>query len=189
MATKTAHKKKRSKGLKSPSTSLITTEGTKKAAKITADYAKDNTQTLFILAALAVGGYVLYKVISGVNKVGDIAGDILTPGSGSPGGNTTGSGSGTSQVTITQNQASGIARVLLTAMDGFGTDTEEVFNALRGRTAADYHLISEAFGTPRYDGAGEGIWPAPQRNLTDWITRELDSSEMAQLRKIIPGIF
>lgn len=168
---------------------IIATKSIKNAASKTAGYAKDNTQTLIILAALALGVYAVWQIKKGIDKAGEIGGGILNPGSGSPGGTTTPGGSGGSQTTITPNQASAIARVLLTAMDGFGTDTEEIYNALRGKTPADYHLISEAFGTPRYDGAGEGIWPAPERNLTDWITRELDSSEMNKLRQVIPGVF
>lgn len=175
------------------STAIITTSNAKKAAKNTANYAKDNTQTLLILAALAVGGYFVYQALKGVSKVGGIIDEVTTPGSGSGSGTTTPGGNTppptNSGLTITENQASGIARILLTAMDGFGTDTPAIYNALRGRTPADYHLISEKFGTPRYDGAGEGMWPAPQRGLTDWITRELDNSEIAQLKSIIPGVF
>mgnify|MGYP003657791456 FL=1 len=173
------------------SRAIITTGTAKKAAKNTANYAKDNTQTLLILAALTVGGYFVYQALKGVSKVGGIIDEVTTPGSGSGSGTTTPGGNtpppANSGLTITENQASVIARILLTAMDGFGTDTPAIFNALRGKT--DYHLISQKFGTPRYDGAGEGMWPAPQRGLTDWITRELDNNEMAQLKNIIPGIF
>ncbi|MDP2687524.1 MAG: hypothetical protein Q8O62_09895 [Aequorivita sp.] len=188
MVTKKASKRKKSKGLKG-STALITTETAKKAASSTANYAKNNTQTLLILLALGVGGYFVYKAVSGINKVGDTVGGIFDDGSGSPSGNTTPGGSGSSTVTVTPNQASGIARILLTAMDRTGTDTQEIYNALRGRTAADYHLISQAFGTPRYNGLMEGIWPAPPRNLTYWLTNELDSTEINKLRTIVPGIF
>jgi hypothetical protein len=168
---------------------IISTKSVKKAAANTAGYAKNNPQTLLILAAIGLGLYAVWQIKKGIDKAGEIGGGILNPGSGSPGGQTTTNGSGGAQPSITPNQASALARVLLNAMDGFGTDTEEIYNALRGKNPADYHLISEAFGTPRYDGAGEGIWPAPERNLTDWLTRELDSSEMNQLRKIIPGVF
>lgn len=160
-----------------------------KAAKGTANYAQNNTQTLLILAALGLGVYAVWQIKKGIDNVGKIGGEIIHPGSGSPGGTTTPGGGGNSHITINPNQASAIARILLTAMDGFGTDTEEIYNALRGRTPADFHLISEAFGTPRYDGAGEAIWPAPQRNLIDWLTRELSTSEMNELRRIMPGVF
>lgn len=168
---------------------IITTTNAKKAAKKTADYAKSNPQTLLILAALGLGIYAVFKLKKGIDKVGEVGGDIFTPGSGSPGGTTTPTGSGGSQTTITPNQASNLARILLTAMDGFGTATEKIYEVFRGKTPADYHLISEAFGTPRYDGAGEGMWPAPKRNLTDWLTRELSKNEMNELRRIIPGVF
>lgn len=184
MAKKKNTNNKKKKGLKSPTSILA-----KKAASSTANYAKNNVQTLLVLSAVAIGGYALYKALTAVNKVGEVAGGIFEPGSSSPGGNTTGSGAGNSTPTITPNQASTIARILLTAMDGFGTDEQAIYNVLRGKTPADFHLISEAFGTPRYDGAGEGVWPASKRNLTDWLTRELSLSEMNELKKIIPGVF
>lgn len=190
---KKSNNKKKSKGLKKPAAGIITTSNAKKAVKKTASYAVGNPQTILTVAALTVGGYLLYKVFKGINKAGKVTDEIFAPGSNSPGGNTTPGGNTpppiNSGYTITENQASVIARIILTAMDRFGTDTQAILNALRGKTPADFHLISEKFGTPRYDGAGEGMWPAPERGLVDWLTRELDKSEMQKLKKLIPGIF
>jgi hypothetical protein len=170
------------------STAIITTSNAKKAAKNTANYAKDNTQTLLILAALAVGGYLIYKTVSGIgNAIEDVTKPDPDAGSGNQG---TGSGSNTPPpgATISENQAQIIAAGLLEAMNRFGTDAEKIYSLLAGKNKYDFALINNAFGQERYTGIAKGPWPNPFRNLVYWLNSELDASELAKLKQIMPGV-
>lgn len=190
MATKKKTTKKRKKGLKGPA-SIITVDGAKNAATQTANYTKDNTQTLLILAGLSIGIYVVYKAFKGVSNVSDKVGDILdstdpTKGDQLPDGNTL---PGHTGVTITQNQAKNIATGLYQAMADPGTDEQAIFNLLKGKTPQDFTLISNEFGLVRYLYGADGGFIGPKRNLAYWLTEELNVSEMVKLKQIMPGVF
>lgn len=164
---------------------------TKKAEKTTGkivDFVDANYQTILVVLAVSVGGYLIYRSVKGINDVSKKVGDEISfDGTGEGGAGTQTPING--QTTITENQASVIAALLLSAMDGFGTDEDSIYDALAGKTPADYAMISNAFGTPRYDGAGHSHWPFPKRNLTEWLTRELNQSEIEHLANLMPGVF
>lgn len=162
-----------------------------KAVKETASFTKSNGKDLLLLGGIAVAAYLLIRAAKKTSdKVTDLIPNVGNdPGAGggvvTPGGNTTPNGA-----TITQNQASIIAAGLFQAMVVWnGTDEEKIYNLLEGKTPADYVLISEAFGTPRYDGNGEAFWPFPKHNLSNWLQSELTLSEFNLLKQKMPGVF
>ncbi len=141
-------------------------------------------KTALILLAIGIGGYIIYKSVKGISKVGD---EFSFGGSGI--GDFSNSSVNVNAASITQEGAEIIAAKLLDAMDGFGTDEEAIFDALKGKNKSDFIMISNAFGTPRYDGAGESHWPFAERSLVEWLTRELSSQELAELKKLMPRVF
>ncbi|MFV9549664.1 hypothetical protein [Algibacter sp. PT7-4] len=189
------------------STVAVVKAASKAAPKVKEGANKVNKDTKGALSWVVVGGVavltvLVLKTISNASKVGNVVGsaadvasttldqlvkELKDPNlnsSDSPIGN-----AGTIPVTITDLEAQNRANVLLEAMDGFGTDFERVKMALSNITVADYGMIAIKFGTPRYDGAGEGMWPASKRNLSYWIAAELDNNELQQIRMVLPGIF
>ena len=142
----------------------------------------------------AVVVFGVYKLVSNTGKVTDVVGDAA--GAASAGLNNLidaindpNLNASDLPVTIDGVTAQNKANALLDAMDGFGTDFQRIKQTLTGITLADYVKIAEKFGTPRYDGAGESMWPAPKRNLSYWLVAELDNSELQQIRSLVPGIF
>lgn len=154
------------------------------------------------VGAVALFGFIVIRTAYNASKVGDIVGsgadaasaalDQITDVINDPEYNASDSplgDAGQSVITITEVEAQNRANLLLEAMGGLGTNFQRVKEALNNITLADYVLISQEFGTPRYDGFGESHWPFPQRNLSYWIVAELDNSEIAQIRNMLPGLF
>ena len=58
------------------------------------------------------------------------------------------------------------------------------------QTTGDYALVSTAFGTPRFDGFVQTVWPASKRNMTYWLQTKFrhDKDLYNQLKTLIPGI-
>lgn len=153
-----------------------------------------------LLGGAAVLGFIILKTVNNASKVGDVVGgaadaassalDQLTDIINDP--NLDASNTDVSGIdlepTISDLEAQNRAIALLEAMDRFGTDFTRVKASLTGINHADYVLISEKFGKPRYDGMGSSFW-APKRNLSYWIVAELDNSELDQIRNLLPGLF
>lgn len=166
-----------------------------KAAKsINAD-----TNNALSWVAVAAGGALLIMLYRFTKLGGSIADAASATLDGftenlnnSPDSTNTGIGSGDNiqdYITISHTEAQNRAVMLLEAMDGAGTDFTRVKNALTGINFADYTLIADKFGTPRYFGTGQAPWPAPERNLSYWIVSEVDNDELAELRTLLPGVF
>ncbi len=140
-----------------------------------------------ILSVLGIGfaAFIAYKVATTITSGIDDWNPGNDPGSGGSGNQNPGGGS----TTITTNQAQNIAAGLLAAMaNGWGTDEDRIYNLLKGRSPQDFALISNAFGTPRYDGNGEAYFPFPETPLAHWLHSELNQEEMNHLKSIMPGV-
>lgn len=147
-----------------------------------------------LLAGGGIALFLVYKLASNAGKVTNVIGnaaDLASSGLNNLIDQINDPNLNASDLPITINglTAQNKANALLEAMDRFGTDFTRIKQTLTGITLADYVKIAEKFGTPRYDGAGEGIWPAPKRNLSYWLVAELDNDELKQIRKLVPGIF
>jgi hypothetical protein len=155
-----------------------------KAVNDSADFATDNWKPLLILLGIGVGVYAVSKITS--NALEFNFGDP----DGSTGGSQTNTGTNTPfGASITQNQAQNIAAALYTAMNyQFGTNEERIFSELEGKNGRDYSMISNAFGTPRYDGFAMAPWPFPERSLTHWLNTELTQNEINKLKQLMPGV-
>lgn len=96
--------------------------------------------------------------------------------------------------TITDSQAQNRADMLHTAMTTlFKVDEDEfsiVLKALEGLTYNDYVKVSDMFGMRRYvDATGIGqTWPATERNLSYWLSKELTPKQQNEIRKVHPNI-
>ena len=158
-----------------------------KAAKNVGSAAANNWLPIAQLGILSIGGYLLYKTFSGIHNV---AADISKPDQDAGSSQSTNPSSNTvpSGATITPNQAQIAASHLLNAMNRFGTDTQLIYNVLRGKTPVDYALIHQAFGEERYTGVAKGPWPNPYRNLNYWLQSELDQNEWNELKRLMPGV-
>lgn len=164
------------------------------AVKQTASFAKSNGKDLLLLGGIAVAAYLLIRTAKNTSdKVTDLIPDVGSdPGAG--GGGVVSGGNTVPQSgnhTITKNQAATRAAGLFQAMVPWdGTDEERIFDLLRGLTPDDYVLISQEFGTPRYDGFGEAFFPFPKHNLSNWLQSELTNEEFQKLKtEILPGVF
>lgn len=203
MAKKT--NKPYNKKMGNPAAAMVAVEAVPKVAKAASDGAsKANKDTNGALSWVIVGGLAIagFVVLRSFNKVGNAFGsaadvasstlDNIQDAINDPNLNASDSpiaGVGNITTTITDNAAQNKANILLVAMDGFGTDFTAIKNALQGLNVADYALIAHYFGTPRYSGFGEGVWPAPKRNLSYWIAAELDDEELSEIRAILPNVF
>ncbi|MFD2827176.1 hypothetical protein ACFSYG_11900 [Leeuwenhoekiella polynyae] len=149
---------------------------------------KSNPNTLLIVLAVAAGGYVLYKVNQGVNTVGDAF-------TNSSGGSTLKEDLKLPPSSLSVLQAQLKANKLYDAFQANswglpGTDTEAVYNELRGLSHNDYVKVFEAFGKKSYNPiTGEGSIGFSKLDLTEWLTAELSNSEFAKLRQILPNVF
>ena len=99
------------------------------------------------------------------------------------------------KTTLSPAQAKTKSDRLENAMRTFSSPNEdeltEIRAVLQDMTYNDFIAISKAFGDKRYvsaTGVG-GIWPANMRNLSYWLVNELDTTDLNELGKVIPGIF
>lgn len=153
------------------------------------DFISENGTTLLVVAAVGVGGYLLYRLAANAGNLVNNVGQALDGDDGSKAGEMNPGGFGGSKTTITPNQASNIAAQLMVAFNYiWGTDLDAVFNLLGGLTPADYALVSNAFGKPRYNGIEISTWPFPKATLSEVLAMELSTSEMKHLRQIMPGV-
>lgn len=82
--------------------------------------------------------------------------------------------------TIDDVTADSIARSLYNAMDGLGTDEDEIYSLLIERnrlTSGDIVAINKAFGVQPYGTWGSPAWgTGDELNLVEWFQRELSNS-------------
>ena len=77
-------------------------------------------------------------------------------------------------VTLTTSEATGLCSKLYTAMKGWGTDEEAIYEVFsKVSSASDVLLLIKTFGIK--DG----------KTLIEWITSELNSSERSKLNQIL----
>ncbi len=94
--------------------------------------------------------------------------------------------------TISDDESKRIATVLYSAMGSFGTDTEVIFNALKGITKANFSKVYNSFGLRYYNpifGVDSDVLFGDKRDLWHWLNSELSFSEMEKLKQIAPLIF
>ncbi len=157
-----------------------------------------------IVAGVAITGIVVLKALNNASKVTNIIGsgaevasatlDEITKAIKDPNLNASDStvgNAGEIPLTITEAEAQNRANLLLEAMNWPGTNFQRIKQALTNITLADYVLIAEKFGTPRYNGVTgtEAYWPMPKRNLSYWLVAELDDNEVKEITTLLPGIF
>lgn len=189
----------KSRKLGNPAAAAVAATAASKAAGKAAPAVKQaNKDTKGAVSWLLVGGgvlglYLLYKVVSTFGKASDVVGSAAQAASTAFDNLTEGmqdiEDATNTPITIDNASAKSKAAILYEAMDGVGTDWDKIVGALTGVTKADFILISDAFGTPRYFGTGGAVWPASKRNLVYWLTAELNSEKMTILRNMIPGLF
>jgi hypothetical protein len=163
-----------------------------KVIKKTADFTKNNTKDLAIVALLIGGAYLLYRSVKNAANIADNLIPTIgnNPGDGGGNVNPTGNTPPNDGGTITPNQAQAIAAGLHQAMVILtGTDEARIFALLDGKNPVDFVKISNAFGSPRYDGFADAYWPFAKHNLTYWIQSELNDQELNHLQQIMPGVF
>ncbi len=96
---------------------------------------------------------------------------------------------------ISQVQAKIIAERLYNAMlvsfDLDGTDVDEIFDALTGLTVNDFKKVYEAFGLRQYSifwgNVGDPFF-SDKHDLIVWLTNELSTNDINELRALIPGL-
>lgn len=155
-----------------------------------------------IVGGVALGVFVVWKIANNAAKVANIVGsgadvassalDSITKAIKDPNYNASDSeivDDSQTQITLNSAQAQNRANALFDAMRSAGTNFQRIKETLTGITVADYVLIAEKFGTPRYSGWGEGTIFFPKRNLSYWISAELDDNEISEIRQLLPGLF
>ena len=190
-------------GLKNPLAILSASEKAGQIVDSTKKTAKEvNDRTGNALAWLAVigGGGALYFIFQQLNKINKLQNDVgetvgglvdqvgdgfTIPGGG--GGDVNGIDLGS--LTINEVQAQFKATQLMDSMDRVGTNFDKIKSALRNINKADFVLIAQKFGTPRYNLVGSAPWPWPKRNLLEWLSLELDDDEVNELKNINPDVF
>lgn len=165
-----------------------------KAAGQRADKINKDTKgglSILLLLGVAVGIYTVWKLTAPIRAGAGAASDAI---------NTIKDGVlnnpfGTSEAPpppetsiITDAQAEFKAAQLHDAMIGPGTNWKKIKNALEGLTLDDYQLVAQKFGTKRYLIVGGEPFPAPLRNLNEWLQRELSSAEINELKNMIAGL-
>lgn len=186
------------KGLNNPVAIAAAGAAANKAGKAVKDINSKTNNALAWIAAIAAGGGLIFflaqlnKLNRLQNAVGDTVGgaiDNIGGGIDSGAGSGTISGTNLPKPTINEQQAQSRAAILFKSMDRIGTDFNKIKEALTGINTADYLLIFQKFGEVRYAFGGQSIWPAPLKNLNQWLAEELTESEINELRKLLPKIF
>jgi hypothetical protein len=93
--------------------------------------------------------------------------------------------------TMTSAQAKIIANRLYSAMNQSGTDEAEVFDALRGLTVNYFIKVFDEFGLRRYSvqfGNSGLPFIDDHVDLNFWLTSELNTTELNELKAIVPGL-
>ena len=98
---------------------------------------------------------------------------------------------------ISDSQALIKANLLQEAMGTFGKVNDEelkiIRSVLQDLTYNDYIKVSEFFGERGYVTitgiSKDSDWLASSKNLSYWLSKELDSQDLIALGKIIPGAF
>lgn len=204
LKTTTNKNKKTTKKLSNPAAVIAAKKAVPEVKEGAKQVNKDTKGALswVIVGGVTIASILVLKTISNASKVTDVVGSGADLASSAleeakkqltdPNYNSSDAPiltNGEEILTISDIEAKNRANMLLDAMDGFGTDFPMVKTALANITAADFVLIAEHFGTPRYDGAGEGMWPASKRNLSYWIVAELDNEELEEIRALVPNLF
>lgn len=99
--------------------------------------------------------------------------------------------------TLTASEALMKANRLQEAMGTFGDSNEEEVNEiksiLQGLTYNDYIKVSQAFGERGYITmtgiSKDSDWLAPKKDLTYWLSKELEPGDLNSLRQVIPNVF
>lgn len=99
--------------------------------------------------------------------------------------------------TLTDSEALSIANRLQNAMGTFGSANKEerkiIQNLLSGKDYNDYVKISRFFGKRGYITitgiSKDSDILAPAKNLSYWLSKELQEEDFVTLRKIIPNVF
>lgn len=173
---KTKHKKQtktKDQGLKNPLALASVGLSAFSAKDQIFDFLKKYWPYLAGGTVLAIGGYYAYKAIKDPNI------DLSTDNSQEPS-------------SLSKLDAKNIAEILYKAMSSPGTDEEAIYNALNGKTYNDFVKIAEAFGKRYYDKTlgSEGGWLFnDEYGLYEWLSFELNPSDMEKLAKIIPAVF
>lgn len=155
-----------------------------------------------LVGGVALGVFVVWKIANNAAKVANIVGsgadvassalDSISNAIKDPNYNASDSvivDDSQTQATLNSAQAQNRANALFDAMRTPGTNFQRIKEALTGITVADYVLVAEKFGTPRYSGWGEGTIFFPKRNLSYWISAELSDNEIKEIRQLLPGLF
>lgn len=157
-------------------------------AKKAVTVASANPTLIIGTVAIVATGLILYRVAKKVDNV--ISYDNSDQGGGKL--NPTGS------ITISRNQAELIASSVFRSLNQACYTNSCIRKMLQDalealdpiRTTGDFALVSTAFGTPRFDGFVQTIWPASKRNMTYWLQTKFrnDKDLYNQLKLLIPGI-
>lgn len=155
-----------------------TIDKAKNLSKETGQYVVKNPKTVLYIGAgvvAIIAAYKLYKAFfPGEEKLPDLDVDYTQPIS-----------------TISDAQAQLIAERLYNAMSGTGTDEDEIFDALSGLTVNDFVKVYDKFGMRQYSlfwgNVGDPL-TSGKHHLITWLTNELNTDEINQLKAMIPGL-
>lgn len=159
-----------------------------KVAKQATTVAAANPTLIIGTVAIGVAGLMLYRVIKRIDNT--VSFDNAEQGGGklNPTGN----------LTISRNEAELIASSVLRSLNKacytnscIRSMLQDALNSLDPiRTTGDYALVSKSFGTPRFDGFVQTVWPASKRNMTYWLQTKFrhDKDLYNELKLLIPGI-
>jgi len=98
---------------------------------------------------------------------------------------------------LTEAQALMKANRLQEAMGTFGKVNEKELNAIRSiltdLTYNDYVKVSKAFGNRGYVTitgiSKDSDWITPSKNLSYWLSKELQPQDLNALKQVIPNVF
>lgn len=161
-----------------------------KVAKKATGFAVANPTLLIAAVGIPIALYFVYKIGKKIDNAG-INTDLGTDAGGNFQGDQ-------SKASISNSQAQMIAssvysRINKTCLTNKCLDTmlDHALEALAPiKSMKDYALISNAFGTPRFDGYAEAWPPFPQRNMTYWLQTKFRNrpEKYELLKQIIPNI-
>lgn len=137
---------------------------------------------IIMIGGALVGAYVLYKALSGfiANESGraenQSASDELDKLNNNP----------STKQKISNYQAEQLANKIFTAMDGYQTDEETIYNAFyQLKNNADFLAVSKAYGTRTISSGQWNFVRDFKGTLTQCLNDELDSGERYKVNKIL----